>query len=90
MKWDVFYIEYVYVGWMICGSICVLLFLLRLFMQVLLREIILQPNCTVIMEMRGSCLETQTQNDDDDVFVCLCGEDGGGVGGVAAGHADVR
>lgn len=34
-------------------------------MQVLLREIILQPNCTVIMEMRGSCLETQTQNDDE-------------------------
>lgn len=45
-------------------------FLLRLFMQELLREIILQPNYTVIMEMRGSCLETQTQNDDETVCVC--------------------
>lgn len=47
-------------------------FLLRLFMQELLREIILQPNYTVIMEMRGSCLETQTQNDDETVSVCVC------------------
>lgn len=46
-------------------------FLLRLFMQELLREIILQPNYTVIMEMRGSCLETQTQNDDETVSVCV-------------------
>lgn len=54
------------------------LLLLRLFMQELLREIILQPNYTVIMEMRGSCLETQTQNDDETAmcptwtWVCLC------------------
>lgn len=34
-------------------------------MQELLREIILQPNYTVIMEMRGSCLEIQTENDDE-------------------------
>ena len=60
------------------GAILRSLFLLRLFMQELLREIILQPNYTVIMEMRGSCLETQTQNDDETVCVrvlvcaCLC------------------
>ena len=64
--------------WCFCG----LLFLLGLFMQELLREIILQPNYTVIMEMRGSCLETQTQNDDEtSVCVRVCVR-------VAAGHAD--
>lgn len=44
-------------------------------MQELLREIILQPNYTVIMEMRGSCLETQTQNDDETrvcARACVC------------------
>lgn len=42
-------------------------------MQELLREIILQPNYTVIMEMRGSCLETQTQNYDENMMcVCAC------------------
>lgn len=49
-----------YLGVFLCFAV-----LLRLFMQVLLREIILQPNCTTIMEMRGSCLETQTQTDDE-------------------------
>lgn len=34
-------------------------------MQELLREIILQPNYTVIMEMRSSCFQTQMQNDDE-------------------------
>lgn len=53
--------------------------LLGLFMQELLREIILLPNYTVIMEMRGSCLETQKQNDDETVCVRVC---------VAVGHAD--
>lgn len=44
--------------------------LLGLFMQELLTEIILQSNYTVIMEMRGSCLETQ--NDDETVCVRVC------------------
>lgn len=43
-------------------------------MQALLKEIILQPNYTVIMEMRGSCLEVQMQHVDEPlcVSVCLC------------------
>lgn len=68
-----------------CIHLCILsfsavLFLLGLFMQALLREIILKPNYTVIMEMRGSCLEEQIQNDDEAmVRVRAC---------VAVGHAD--
>lgn len=61
------------IGLHIWESFYAVLFLLRLFMQELLREIILQPNYTVIMEMRGSCLETQTQNDDETVMsACVC------------------
>lgn len=44
------------------------LFLLGLFKHTLLKEIILQPNYTVIMEMRGSCSEVQMQHAD----VCVC------------------
>lgn len=40
----------------ISGSGVSALFLLGLFMHVLLEEIILQPNYTVIMEIRGSVL----------------------------------
>lgn len=65
----------VYVVQIVSVSFCIsrsaMLFLLRLFMQELLREIILQPNYTVIMEMRGSCLETQTQNGNE-TMVCVC------------------
>lgn len=49
------------------------LFLLGLFMHALLKEIILQPNYTVIMEMRASCLEVQMQHADE--CVCLCVRD---------------
>lgn len=43
-------------------------------MHALLKEIILQPNYTVIMEMRGSCLEVQMEHADECVRVCdmLC------------------
>lgn len=53
------------IGWHIWGVSLFYAGLLRLFMQELLREIILQPNYTVIMEMRSSCFQTQTQNDDE-------------------------
>lgn len=48
------------------------LFLLGLFMHALLKEIILQPNYTVIMEMRASCLEVQMQHADECVCLCVC------------------
>lgn len=49
-------------------SVVSVLFLLGLW--ALLKEIVLQPNYTVVMEMRGSCLEAQMQH--ADACVCLC------------------
>lgn len=48
-------------------------FYLGLFMRTLLREIILQTNYAVIMEMRESCSEAQTWHDNAPaVCVCVC------------------